>query len=66
MGRLTRCLSFICCIGFVNVWKLNISKKYFGISSTAFVMFQHLVEILPRRVEAVTAAKGGPTPYKCP
>ena len=27
MGRLTRCLSFICCIGLVNVWKLHISKK---------------------------------------
>jgi hypothetical protein len=26
-------------------------------------MFQHLVEILPRRVEAVIAAKRGPTPY---
>jgi hypothetical protein len=26
-------------------------------------MFQHLVESLPRRVEAITAAKGGPTPY---
>ena len=25
--------------------------------------FQHLVESLPRRVEAVIAAKGGPTPY---
>ena len=25
-------------------------------------MFQHLVESLPRRVEAVIAAKGGPTP----
>ena len=28
-------------------------------------MFQHLVESLPRRVEAVIAAKGGPTLYKC-
>ena len=27
------------------------------------VMFQHLVESLLRRVEAVIAAKGGPTPY---
>ena len=26
-------------------------------------MFQHLVESLPRRVEAVIAAKRGPTPY---
>ena len=26
-------------------------------------VFQHLVESLPRRVEAVIAAKGGPTPY---
>ena len=26
-------------------------------------MFQHLVESLPRRVEAVKAAKGGPSPY---
>ena len=26
-------------------------------------MFQHLVESLPRRVEAVIAAKVGPTPY---
>jgi hypothetical protein len=26
-------------------------------------MFQHLVERLPRRVEAVIAAKVGPTPY---
>uniref|UniRef100_A0A0E9PP63 Uncharacterized protein n=1 Tax=Anguilla anguilla TaxID=7936 RepID=A0A0E9PP63_ANGAN len=26
-------------------------------------MFQNLVESLPRRVEAVIAAKGGPTPY---
>jgi hypothetical protein len=26
-------------------------------------MFQHLVESLPRRMEAVIAAKGGPTPY---
>ena len=26
-------------------------------------MFQHLVENLPRRVEAVIAAKGGPTLY---
>ena len=26
-------------------------------------MFQHLVESLPRRVEAVIAAKGGPTPF---
>ena len=26
-------------------------------------MFQHLVESLPRRVEAVIAAKGKPTPY---
>ena len=26
-------------------------------------MFQHLVESLPRRVEAVIAANGGPTPY---
>ncbi|KAK6322616.1 hypothetical protein J4Q44_G00074080 [Coregonus suidteri] len=29
-------------------------------------MFQHLVESLPRIVEAVIAAKGGPTPYECP
>ena len=29
-------------------------------------MFRHLVESLPRRVEAVIAAKGGPTPYQCP
>ena len=29
-------------------------------------MFQHLVETLPRRVEAVIAAKGGPTPRRCP
>ena len=27
------------------------------------VMFQHLMESLPRRVEAVVAAKWGPTPY---
>jgi hypothetical protein len=27
------------------------------------VMFQHLVDCLPRRLEAVMAAKGGPTPY---
>jgi hypothetical protein len=26
-------------------------------------MFQHLVESVPRRVEAVIAAKGRPTPY---
>ena len=26
-------------------------------------MFQHLVESLPRRVETVITAKGGPTPY---
>ena len=26
-------------------------------------MFQNVVESLPRRVEAVIAAKGGPTPY---
>ena len=26
-------------------------------------MFQHLAESLPRRVEAVIAAKRGPTPY---
>jgi hypothetical protein len=26
-------------------------------------MFQNLVESLPRRVEAVIAAKKGPTPY---
>ena len=26
-------------------------------------MFQRLVESLPRRVKAVIAAKGGPTPY---
>ena len=26
-------------------------------------MFQHLVESLPRRVEAVIVAKEGPTPY---
>jgi hypothetical protein len=26
-------------------------------------MLQHLVESLPRRVEAVIAAKGGPTSY---
>jgi hypothetical protein len=26
-------------------------------------MFHHLVESLPWRVEAVIAAKGGPTPY---
>ena len=26
-------------------------------------MFQHLVESLPRRVEAVIASKGGPAPY---
>jgi hypothetical protein len=26
-------------------------------------MLQHLVESLPRRVEAVITAKGGPTPY---
>ena len=26
-------------------------------------IFQHLVERLPRRVEAVIAAKEGPTPY---
>ena len=26
-------------------------------------LVRHLVERLPRRVEAVTAAKGGPTPY---
>ena len=29
MGRWTRCLYFICCIGLVNVRKLNISKEYF-------------------------------------
>jgi hypothetical protein len=29
-------------------------------------MSQHLVERLPRRVDAVIAAKGGPTPYECP
>jgi hypothetical protein len=29
-------------------------------------MFQHLVESLPRRMEAVIAAKGGPTPNECP
>ena len=29
-------------------------------------MFQHLVESFPRRVEAIIAAKGGPTPYECP
>ena len=29
-------------------------------------MFQHLVESLPRREEAVLVAKGGPTPYYCP
>ena len=29
-------------------------------------MFQHLVENLPRRVEAVIAVKEGPTPYLCP
>ena len=28
-------------------------------------MFQHLVESLPRRVEAVIAAKGGPAPWLC-
>ena len=27
------------------------------------VMFKHLLESLPRRVEAVIAAKGGQTPY---
>ena len=27
------------------------------------VKFQHLMESLPRRVEAVIAVKGGPTPY---
>jgi hypothetical protein len=26
-------------------------------------MFQHLVESLPRRMEAFIAAMGGPTPY---
>ena len=26
-------------------------------------MFHHLVESLPRRVKAIIAAKGGPTPY---
>ena len=36
MGRLTRCLSFICRIGLVNVWKLHISKIYFWISHAAF------------------------------
>jgi len=29
-------------------------------------IFQHLVESLPRRVEAVIAAKGTPTPSSCP
>jgi hypothetical protein len=29
-------------------------------------MFQHLVESLPRRVEVVIAANGGPSPYECP
>jgi hypothetical protein len=29
-------------------------------------MFQHLVESLPIIVEAVIAAKGGPTPNECP
>jgi hypothetical protein len=29
-------------------------------------IFQNLVESLPRRVEAVIAAKVGPTPYECP
>ena len=29
-------------------------------------MFQLPVESLPRRVEAVLVAKGGPTPYQCP
>jgi hypothetical protein len=29
-------------------------------------MFQHLVESFPRIVEAVIAAKWGPTPYQCP
>jgi hypothetical protein len=28
--------------------------------------FQHLAESLLRRVEAVLAATGGPTPYQCP
>jgi hypothetical protein len=30
---------------------------------TRAAMFQHLAESLPRRVEAVKTAKGGPTPY---
>jgi hypothetical protein len=29
-------------------------------------MLQHLVESLPRGVEAVIAAKGLPAPYECP
>ena len=29
-------------------------------------MFQHLVQCLPRRVDAVIAAKGGTTAYSCP
>jgi hypothetical protein len=26
-------------------------------------MFQHVMESIPKRVEAVITAKGGPTPY---
>ena len=39
----------------------NALKAEWNIAPPA--MFQHLVESLPRRVEAVIAAKGGPNPY---
>nr|ACI67134.1 Eukaryotic translation initiation factor 1b [Salmo salar]ACI70176.1 Eukaryotic translation initiation factor 1b [Salmo salar] len=34
-----------------------------GTDDYIHIRIQHLVESLPRRVEAVIAAKGGPTPY---
>uniref|UniRef100_A0A673Y5G3 Uncharacterized protein n=1 Tax=Salmo trutta TaxID=8032 RepID=A0A673Y5G3_SALTR len=37
---------------------LNLTGLHRALTSTL-----HLVESLPRRVEAVIAAKGGPTPY---
>ena len=42
----------------------NLTKAFVAeLKQVPTAMFPSLVESLPRRVEAVIAAKGGPTPY---
>jgi hypothetical protein len=58
LGKALSCFSMTvppCTHALVGEWKQVLAE-----------MFQHLVESLPKRMEAVIAAKGGPTPYLLP